>query len=63
VIILFEVTFDNAGSDNPTVNSVLAALPSVPAGAHVATLVCNQVAGTGTVTMDDTAIQVTALPN
>lgn len=61
--LLFEVTFDNAGSDNPTVNSVLATLPSVPAGAHLATLACNQVAGTGTVTMDDSAIQVTAVPN
>jgi hypothetical protein len=59
----FEVKFDDVGTENAAVIPVLSTAASVPAGSHVATLVCARNAGSGTIGKDDAAIQITAVPN
>ena len=59
----YDASFPDLGVDNAAVIGVLATATNIAAGPHVATLVCNQTAGTGTVAKDDASIQITAVPN
>lgn len=58
----FEAKFDDVGTQSSVTIPVVATLTGVPAGAHVAALLCAKNSGTGTVGKDDAAIQVTAIP-
>ena len=59
----YEVAFDDIGTDNPTAAVVLTSAATVAAGAHVATLRCSTVGGTGPITKDDAALTLVAVPN
>ena len=57
----YETTFDDINTSNEAVVSVVSGSANVAAGAHTATVNCVSLAGT--VTKDDAALNVVAVPN